>query len=160
MMTLLAAALMPEVWADEADQIPAPTIDAMVQDRAIAPDWKFAGSDPLYASRPVLLRRRSGNARLTVFEGGHEIVREAALTRPRQFWLMMRGGGAPATSPGSGSKRSQGWRSAADMQRATARKAVANVRRRGRGIPDPPRLRLKCDPFKRATWLPPLSSMR
>jgi dienelactone hydrolase len=32
-----------------------------------------------YGSRPVLFRRSSGTARVTIFEGGHEIVHEAAL---------------------------------------------------------------------------------
>ncbi len=40
--------------------------------------------------------------------------------------------------PGYGSKRSQGWRSAADMQRASGRMPDANVRRRGIGSPEPP----------------------
>ena len=35
--------------------------------------------DPLYATRPILFRRRSGQARITIFEGGHEIVTSAAI---------------------------------------------------------------------------------
>jgi len=35
--------------------------------------------DWTYGSRPVLFRRKSGAARVTIFEGGHEIVHEAAL---------------------------------------------------------------------------------
>lgn len=36
-------------------------------------------ADEAYGSRSVLFRRHSGNARVTIFEGGHEIVHEAAL---------------------------------------------------------------------------------
>jgi len=38
------------------------------------------------------------------------------------------GVGTPAPSPGYGSKRSHGWRSAADMQRTEARRAAVIVR--------------------------------
>ena len=44
-------------------------------------------------------------------------------------------GAARAREPGCGSKRSHGWRSAADTQRAEARRAEANVRRRARAAP-------------------------
>ncbi|WP_442483299.1 alpha/beta hydrolase family protein [Aeoliella sp. SH292] len=36
-------------------------------------------ADPLYGSKTVLFRKVSRNARLTVFQGGHEIVHQAAL---------------------------------------------------------------------------------
>ena len=36
--------------------------------------------DELYGEKKVLFRRQSGNARVTLFEGGHEIIPEAALT--------------------------------------------------------------------------------
>ncbi|MEW6307021.1 MAG: prolyl oligopeptidase family serine peptidase [Verrucomicrobiota bacterium] len=35
--------------------------------------------DPAYRNKPVLFRRQSGSTRVTLFEGGHEIVTEAAL---------------------------------------------------------------------------------
>jgi len=76
--------------AAEADRIPSAAIDAMVRDRAVPPDMKHDARDPLFASRPVLLRRTSGDARLTIFEGGHEIVHEAALT-----WLEAQRRGVP-----------------------------------------------------------------
>jgi hypothetical protein len=57
----------------------------------VPPAFEFHGSDPLYDSHPVLLRRTSGARRLTVFRGGHEIVHEAALS-----WLeAQRRGAAP-----------------------------------------------------------------
>ena len=45
--------------------------------------------------------------------------------------------GCPCLRAGYGSERSQGWRSEADMQRAEARKAEANVKREDAGISEP-----------------------
>jgi len=66
--------------AAEADQIPAAATETMVRERKVPPQFGAAAADPLYASKPVLLRRMSGTTRLTVFDGGHDIVHEAALT--------------------------------------------------------------------------------
>lgn len=77
--------------AAQANRIPAAAIEAMVRDRNIPKDMRCAESDPLYGSKPVLLRRTSGSARLTVFEGGHEIIHEAGLT-----WLESQRRGAAA----------------------------------------------------------------
>lgn len=63
---------------------------ALIAQRAVPADWRTATADPLYAARPVLLRRTSGPTRLTVFDGGHEILHEAALT-----WLEAQRRGAP-----------------------------------------------------------------
>tara|TARA_R110002096_G_scaffold105923_6_gene233078 strand:- start:4045 stop:5055 length:1011 start_codon:yes stop_codon:yes gene_type:complete len=51
----------------------------------------FAGTDELYGSRQPVFRQANGNTRLTIFEGGHEIIHEAALN-----WLasQRRGQGA------------------------------------------------------------------
>jgi len=59
--------------------------------------------DPLYGSRPPLYRRVHGNTRLTLFDGGHEIVHEAALN-----WLAAQRRGRPAVwdPPKSGSLES------------------------------------------------------
>ena len=78
--------------AAKADHLPASIIDALVADRAVPAALGAPPADPLYASRPVLLRRTSGPARLTVFDGGHEILHEAALT-----WLEAQRRGAPPT---------------------------------------------------------------
>jgi hypothetical protein len=40
---------------------------------------RFEGTDPDFAGARVLFRRRSANVRLTVFDGGHEVVVAAAL---------------------------------------------------------------------------------
>jgi len=73
------------------DRIPADVIDAVIRDRRVPEPLAFRGTDPLYASRPVLFRRRSGPARLTIFAGGHDIVHEAGLT-----WLEAQQRGAAA----------------------------------------------------------------
>jgi dienelactone hydrolase len=78
--------------AAAADRIPDAVTDTLVKDRRVPVDIAFTGADPLYATKPVLLRRRSGPARLTVFDGGHDILYEAALT-----WLEAQRRGAAAT---------------------------------------------------------------
>jgi hypothetical protein len=50
-----------------------------------------AGPDPLYGSKPPLFRRISGNTRVTIFDGGHEIISNAALR-----WLAEQHKGMPA----------------------------------------------------------------
>jgi pimeloyl-ACP methyl ester carboxylesterase len=77
--------------AADADRIPEAAIAAMVRDRKVPSGLGAAGVDPLYTSKPVLFRRTSGSARLTVFNGGHDIVHEAGLT-----WLEVQRRGTPA----------------------------------------------------------------
>lgn len=76
--------------AAAANRIPEATVDALVKDRRVPADLAFADADPLYATKPVLLRRRSDSARLTVFDGGHDIVYEAGLS-----WLEAQRRNAP-----------------------------------------------------------------
>ena len=57
--------------ADASDVIGAEDIARIVEDEAIPPHLAFAGSDPFFAGKPVLLRKESANARLTIFEAGH-----------------------------------------------------------------------------------------
>ena len=59
--------------------------------------------DPLYTDRPVVFRRTHRNTRLTLFDGGHEIHRGAALN-----WLAAQRRGRPAewTAPKVGDLRS------------------------------------------------------
>lgn len=66
--------------ATTADRVPDAVIDVMEKTRTVPEGWRCATADPLYASRPVLLCTTSGPARLTIFDGGHEILHEAALT--------------------------------------------------------------------------------
>ena len=68
---------------------------------AIAKAWEAGSVDPLpdsqpledslYGERPPLFRRASGNARVTIFQGGHEIIHLAALN-----WLANQRRGEPA----------------------------------------------------------------
>ena len=48
-------------------------------------------SDALYGANPPLFRKTHGNTRVTIFEGGHEILHEAALN-----WLAAQRKGQPA----------------------------------------------------------------
>lgn len=61
-------------------------------DQAKIPDpLKMEINDPLYSRGKALLRRTSGNARVTVMDGGHIILFEAALA-----WLEQQRKGKPA----------------------------------------------------------------
>jgi pimeloyl-ACP methyl ester carboxylesterase len=62
------------------------TVSAVVPERV-----RFSGVDRLYPRHPVLFRRVSGNVRVTLFEGGHEIVHAAGLA-----WLERQRRGRPA----------------------------------------------------------------
>jgi len=62
------------------DRIADPAIASMVSSRAVPAELRFSGTDPLYATRPVLMRRVSEKTRITVFDGEHQILHEAALT--------------------------------------------------------------------------------
>jgi dienelactone hydrolase len=53
--------------------------------------WPAPADDPLYGHWKPLVRKTSGNARVTIFEGGHEIVQVAALN-----WLAQQRRGRPA----------------------------------------------------------------
>jgi pimeloyl-ACP methyl ester carboxylesterase len=58
---------------------------------AVPQGLRFDGEDPLYGNLKVLLRRVSGQARITVFEGGHQSIVEAGLA-----WLEQQVKGQPA----------------------------------------------------------------
>lgn len=72
------------VWAFNAlasprDRIDSASIGAIVANQAIPSDLGIAEPDPSYGANRVLFRRSSGRARVSLFEGGHEIVFAAAL---------------------------------------------------------------------------------
>lgn len=69
--------------ADEKDRVPADLIDELTRTAKVPAAHLFPGSDPSYGKKRPLFRRSSGKARLTLFEGGHEIVHAAALA-----WLV------------------------------------------------------------------------
>jgi poly(3-hydroxybutyrate) depolymerase len=67
--------------ADPKDRISEAEIDYMVEKEQIPPDLQVeVEEDPLYGEKKVLFRRESNNVRITLFEGGHEIIFEAGLT--------------------------------------------------------------------------------
>lgn len=63
----------------ENDRISTDDINYFVEKAQVPPHLSSDTVDPSYGSKPPLFRRISGNARITIFEGGHEIIFEAAL---------------------------------------------------------------------------------
>lgn len=53
--------------------------------------WAEASPDPVYGKWKPVFRRTAGNVRVTLFQGGHEIVHQAALN-----WLSLQRTGIPA----------------------------------------------------------------
>ena len=60
--------------ADPADRISREDMDFMVDNQAVPEHLRFEGEDPTYGEHRVLLRKTSGMVRLTLFEGGHDIL--------------------------------------------------------------------------------------
>jgi hypothetical protein len=72
------------LWAfnaisDIEDRFSAEDIDSITEGQHIPPGLKGSWQDPSYGTQCILLRRQSGSARLTIFDGGHEIITGAAL---------------------------------------------------------------------------------
>lgn len=65
--------------ACETDRIADADIQTMEREERIPTNLQLAGEDPSYGQRRVLFRRVSGLARVTIFEGGHDSIPEAAL---------------------------------------------------------------------------------
>ena len=79
------------VLAAPADRIPAEQIHELTVNATVPEARRFEGSDPVYGKRPVLFRNISGNCRITIFEGAHDMVVNAGL-----LWLeQQRKGQAP-----------------------------------------------------------------
>lgn len=74
----------------ETARIPEAEIGAWYADPASMPRDSSL-SDTLYGANPPLYRKTHGNTRVTVFQGGHEILHEAALN-----WLAAQRKGRPA----------------------------------------------------------------
>lgn len=73
-----------------ADQIPDAVIDRMEQAPEMPADLLQKIDDPTFRRKPALFRRTSRTAEVTIFQGGHEIVYEAALA-----WLELQTKGQP-----------------------------------------------------------------
>jgi len=65
--------------ASETDRISEEDIKYFVEKAQVPPHLKERLTDPAYGGNIPLFRRTSGNARITIFDGGHEIVYKAAL---------------------------------------------------------------------------------
>lgn len=60
--------------AAKADNISQEQIEYFVTKQEVPPELISEISDPLYGDKKVLFRRESGNTRITIFQGGHEIL--------------------------------------------------------------------------------------
>lgn len=74
-----------------ADGLPEGEIRAFYQSGKRPANWPATTTDPTYGHRVPVFRKAAGNTRVTVFEGGHEIVHQAALN-----WLAAQRRGRPA----------------------------------------------------------------
>lgn len=65
--------------AAEPDRFSEAEIAELERSAQVPARLRFAGEDPLYGAHRVLLRRESGKARITLFDGGHERITAAGL---------------------------------------------------------------------------------
>ena len=65
--------------ADKADQISGPQIEEIVRSARIPNELAAPIDDTSYGKKKPLFRRISGKARVTLFNGGHELVTSAAI---------------------------------------------------------------------------------
>ena len=65
--------------ADEKDRLPPDLIDELTRTAKVPSNYAFSGKDPSYGMKKPLFRRLSGKARVTLFDGGHELVTTAAI---------------------------------------------------------------------------------
>jgi len=67
------------VLAQPEDRISDADIAIMTEEETVPDALRFAGDDPAYEDKPVLFRTESPGVRITIFEGGHQIIPTAAL---------------------------------------------------------------------------------
>lgn len=77
--------------AAEADRLDPEQIEAFYATQQRPQGWAAAAPDPLYNGVPLHFRRQSGQVRVTLFEGGHQI-----LYTPGLNWLAAQRRGQPA----------------------------------------------------------------
>lgn len=77
--------------AAPADQLSEQDIVSYYDTQQRPPTWSAPAADPLFGIKPVLFRKTSDSARVTIFEGGHEILYLPALN-----WLAQQQRGQPA----------------------------------------------------------------
>ena len=72
--------------ADVEDRISAENIHYFTEKATVPPSLQTPISDPSYGENRPLFRRTSGNATVTIFEGGHELVASAAIAWIEQIY--------------------------------------------------------------------------
>ncbi len=77
--------------AAEKDRIPAAAIETITAERKVPPELAGEWTDPEYGRRKIHFRRTSDRVRVTIFEGGHEMLPIALLN-----WLSRQKRGAAA----------------------------------------------------------------
>ena len=65
--------------ADPKDRLAEDDVRAFGEKKTVPPYLKTAVSDPTYGQRRPLFRRTSGNVTVTIFQGSHELIPEAAM---------------------------------------------------------------------------------
>lgn len=73
------------------DQIAEEDIRFFVEKAKVPPNLKADISDPAYGKKKPLFRRESGNATVTIFDGGHELVAPAPIAWIQQVHNKKRG---------------------------------------------------------------------
>ena len=73
-----------------ADRMAPADIQSYYDTQKLPAAWTPCGPDAVYGANTPLFRRVAGNTRVTIFEGGHEIVHQAALN-----WLSKQRKGQP-----------------------------------------------------------------
>jgi len=77
--------------APESDAVDSVFIESFYEKQALPAGTAKPVADPLYGQKQVIFRKISGNTRVTIFEGRHEIIHQAALN-----WLARQRKGTPA----------------------------------------------------------------
>ncbi|MCH2206398.1 MAG: hypothetical protein MK132_11070 [Lentisphaerales bacterium] len=75
----LALEAFNELAAEESDKFSVDEIQQYYETLEMPKSFKKVLDDPLFGEKKTLFRRTSGNARVTIFDGGHEIVHTPAL---------------------------------------------------------------------------------
>ena len=76
---------------EKGDRLPENLIRQFYETQKLPAGWNTSEADPTYGAWTPLFRKTSGNTRVTIFKGGHEIVHQAALN-----WLARQKRGIPA----------------------------------------------------------------
>ena len=109
------------VLAAEADRISDKDIAFLLRWARVPPRLQRSVTDPSYGQKVPLFRKSSGKARVTLFDGGHELVAEAALTWLQRQKKATKPGEALCPSPGNVRKGIH-LLDPADQERVTQRK--------------------------------------